>query len=147
MLAAVYGVRTETMATNLLGGFTQEQIEAIRIALGVPPKGQMGVEKEFDLNNPGPVQPPPGGWPTLPCVLHRLNAKNVQESKIVKTAHDRDKHLAEGWSKTPQMPVEVNTDPPLPASVRQHAKQVDKVAKKKKGEEQEYVEGDPEDAA
>ena len=142
MLANLYGVHQETMsATNILGGFSPEQIEAIRLALGVPPKANMGVQKEFDINKPDPAIPPPGGWPTLPAVVHRLH-KNKPESKIVRSAHERDEALASGWSTKPLVPIEVDTDPPIPASDRAYVAKVDKIAKKKKGDDHEYV---PED--
>lgn len=117
-------------------GLTPELVEALRRELGVMPKAQMKPQISFDINNPPPPQPPIGGWRKIPCIVHRLNAKTGQsESKICKTAHERDHSLSSGWHALPQAPVEVDPDPEIPEEEARRAYFEDREAKKTKKKE------------
>lgn len=114
-------------------GFSAEQVEALRVMLGIPPKAQMRPPIGFDLNDPPAAVPPPGGWKTLPCIVHRLNARtNQPESKICRTAQDRDYALENGWHSKPQSVIEVDADPEVPQEELTAAYHQDRLARQKK---------------
>jgi hypothetical protein len=114
-------------------GYTSEQVEALRLLLGVPPRATMKPPIGFDLNDPPAPQPPPGGWKNVPCIVHRLNPKTGQnESKVCRTAEDRNRALEyDGWHVKPQAAIEVDSDPEVSQEELMRAFHLDKLAKKK----------------
>lgn len=122
----------DVAALNELG-INPDQLELIRRALGIVPKANMKPQVSFDINNPPPAMPPPGGWKKIPCIVHRTNARTGQaESKICRTAQDRDHHLANGWFPVPQQIIEVNPEPELSQQELAEAYQLDRIARQKK---------------